>query len=296
MYMSSRKGKVAVGLALVLGIATSYMVYTFLNRARLASQAVPTTKVVTAVRDIPARTAITSAMVRVVDVPVPAKLPLAVSSVDQMEGKVTKLPIYRGEQVLPTKLFVTQEDSGLAFVVPPGKRAVAVGVSELVGSGGMIVPGDYVDVLAVIDAHTQNGQSTQGDKQQISLSWEQEPSVSAVAQYILQNVQVLAVAQNLETNMPGEAPAPKTPGPALPGQTPQNQVGQSVPANPTAHTATLAVDPTQAQRLVLAEDKGRIRLVLRSHGDDSTMNIQDGLFVGGGSSGMVGLKAEPRPQ
>jgi pilus assembly protein CpaB len=295
--MSSSKGKIAVGLALVLGLATSYMVYSFLNRARLEAQPTPTTKVVTAVKDIPARTSISGSMVRIVDIPLTAKLPLAVSSVEQTEGKVTKLPIYQGEQVLPSKLFAGQEDSGLAFVGPPGKRAVAVGVNEVVGSGGLIVPGDYVDVLAVIDARTQDNQSTQpADKQQIQLSWDQRPPVTAVAQYILQNVAVLAIAQNLESDTLSQSPPPKPSGPALPGQAAPNQSGQRVQANPTARTATLAVDPTQAERLVLAEDKGRIRLVLRSHGDDSTMNIQDGLFVGTGSDGMVGLKADPRPQ
>jgi len=295
--MSSTKGKVAIGLALVLGLATSYMVYSFLNRARLEAQPVATAKVVAAIKDIPARTAITSSMVQIVEVPLTAKLPLAVSSLQQAQGKVTKLPIYRGEQVLSEKLFAGQEDSGLAFVVPPGKRAVAVGVNEVVGSGGLIVPGDYIDVLAVIDTKGQDNQPTQtGDKQQVQLSWDQQPTISAVSQYILQNVEVLAVAQNLESDTPAQVPPAKPSAAGVPGQTAQNRPNQGIPSNPAARTVTLAVDPQQAERLVLAEDKGRIRLVLRSNGDDSVMNIQDGLFVGAGTDSIVGLKENPRPQ
>src|SRR5206468_143855 len=101
-------------------------------------------------------TTITGDMLRVSRVPVDLKLPQAMVASQDAVGKVTKLPVSQGEELLATKLFGDREESGLAFVVPDGKRAVSVGVSELLGSGGMIVPGDFVDVVVVLDVQSNN--------------------------------------------------------------------------------------------------------------------------------------------
>src|SRR5690242_10642093 len=127
-------GKGVLALSLVLGIATSYMVYNYVDQAGQAAKPVEKVPVVTAAKDIPARTTITSDMLRVSEVPVDLKLPAAVIAPTDVTGKVSKLPISQGEEVLSTKVFGDREESGLAFVVPDGKRAVAVSVNEVVGS------------------------------------------------------------------------------------------------------------------------------------------------------------------
>ncbi|MDE3077742.1 MAG: Flp pilus assembly protein CpaB, partial [Chloroflexota bacterium] len=175
-----------------------------------------------------------------------------------------------------------REESGLAFVVPPGKRAVAVSVNEVVGSGGMIVPGDDVDVVAVIDTrNSQNGPRPSSDANA------GKPQVMAVAQYILQNVEVMAVAQKIE----GEAPPPSTAQKLAGAPSSPQPALRSASVQPAARTVTLAVTPSEAERLVLAEDKGHIRLVLRAHGDDNTFKTGDGLFTE--LNGIVSLKSEP---
>jgi pilus assembly protein CpaB len=291
--MKNGKGKAAIGVALLLGAVASYMVYGYLSRASQEAKPVPMGKVVTAVKDIPARTAISSSMVHLVDVPLSAKLPLAVSSLEQADGKISKQPIGQGQQLLPSQLFADTAQSGLAFNIPPGKRAMSISVNELLGSGGLIVPGDHVDVMVVVDTKDSSKASPQPSASaQPQLSWEQQPNLRAVAQYVLQDIQVLAVAQDLASDVANDAP-PAATGPKS-RQASASASAAPYAAQPTAHTATLAVTPDQAERLALAEDQGHIRLVLRSYGDDGTINMQDGLFVGG--DGLVGLKSDPGPQ
>jgi pilus assembly protein CpaB len=210
----------------------------------------------------------------------------------QATGKVTKLPISQGEELLGTKLFGDREQSGLAFVVPDGKRAVSVAVSEVVGSGGMIVPGDSVDVVAVLDTQTTTAVGNQADAR-FGVDVSTHAQIKAISQYILQNVEVLAVAQQLEGDPAPQSTTDKA-SQAVSGNGSQSAPPKPNPAaQPGAHTATLAVGPEEAEKLVLAEDKGRIRLVLRAHGDDTTIKLDDGMLSN--LNGAAVLKTEPKP-
>jgi Flp pilus assembly protein CpaB len=91
---------------------------------------------------------------------------------------------------------------------------------------------------------------------------------------VLQDVEVLAVAQQLE----GQAPPSNSM--VMPGTAPTNP--NSVPnatANPApqpaAKTATLAVTPDDALKIVLAEQKGHIVLALRRSKDTDRPVIAD---------------------
>ncbi len=121
----------------------------------------------------------------------------------------------------------------------------------------------------------------------------QTSEVSAVSQYILQDVEVLAVAQQIE----GETPPATAVGQVAQAVAPnQNQQAPKQPAQPQpgARTVTLSVAPEDAQRLVLAEDKGHIRLVLRAYGDGTTLKLQDGgLFTT--VNGNAVLKTDMKP-
>jgi len=133
----------------------------------------------------------------------------------------------------------------LAFVIPPGKRAVAVEVTEVIGSGGLIVPGDFVDVIAVRSLENNRGRAT----------------------IVLQNVEVLAVAQSITGE---EATTPKQEGS-------DTTLGTTAPKpEPKAKSVTLAVTPQEAQRLVLydvlAED---LRLALRGAEDHEIVGAGD---------------------
>jgi len=288
--MKSIGGKGVLGLSLVLGIATSYMVYQYVDQAGQAAKPAQTVPVATAAQDIPARTPITGEMLRVTQVPVTVKVPQALTQADQAAGKISKLPISQGEQVLPNKLFGDREQSGLAFVVPDGKRAVSVPVDEVVGSGGMIVPSDFVDVVAVMDTQTTSSADNSG---KFGVDSSVHAQISAISQYVLQKVEVLAVAQQVEGDPPPQSTADKAASAVGGNQNASQPPKQSTQIQPSAHTVTLAVAPEDAEKLLLAADKGRIQLVLRAHGDDSTINVDEGLFSS--MNGEAVLKTEPKP-
>lgn len=288
--MKAIGGKGVLALSLVLGIATSYMVYQYVDQATQAAKPVETVPVLTAAKDIPARTTITGEMLRMTRVPVDIKLPDALVVSTDAVGKVTKLPISQGEEMLPSKLFLDREESGLAFVVPEGKRAVSVAVNEVVGSGGMLVPSDFVDVVAVLDVQTNN--PSDPANQRFGVDPGSRAQVKAIAQYVLQNIEVLAVAQVLQGDPTPPSTGQKVSG-AVGGASAQ-PAKQNSTAQPGARTVTLAVGPEDAEKLILAEDKGRIRLVLRAHGDSTTIKVDDSAmfqFV----NGVATLKSEPKP-
>lgn len=62
-------------------------------------------------------------------------------------GRVAKHPIYPGELLLEPKLAAVNARGGLAATIESGKRAISVGVNEVVGVTGFALPGSYVDVL-----------------------------------------------------------------------------------------------------------------------------------------------------
>lgn len=250
-------GKVAMVLAIGFGLAASLLVWVYLKNLSNASEPVPTIAVVIAASDIPPRTSLTKQMLRLQEVPVDLQHPKSFTSIDKLEGKVTRLAITGGEQVLDTKVFAEREESGLAFVIPPNKRALSVGISEVIGSGGLIVPGDKVDVIAVFDER-QAGKN--------------------MAAIVLQDVEVLAVAQLILGEEPVSIVSAVGQQNGLFGGS-KDQSKADPKSQPTAKSVTLAVSPDEAQRLILAEEKGKIRLALRPYGEKSRADIPEAVLT-----------------
>lgn len=262
--VGGRSNKAVLLVALFLGLVSAVLVYVYLSQGGgdgEASAAV-TKPVVVATADMSARTRITAEMVEVRSLAESAVHPDAFSSTEQLVGMVTRLPIAAEEQILSSKVAATATEvpwAGdgelpLSYVVPPDQRAVSVQVSEVTGAGGLILPGDFVDVIGVFDV------TFYGIKEDDPTSSEEFDNYVAVT--VLQNVQVLAVAQEVAVALPegtdsedttsGES-QPVLPNPADP--------------NPDATNVTLAVTPQDAQKLALAEEMGVLKLSLRSVGD-----------------------------
>jgi pilus assembly protein CpaB len=259
-----RSGKAVLLLALFLGLISAVLVYVYLSQAEGEETAASdTTKsVVVAMEDMSARVRITAEMVEVKSLAESAVHPDAFSSTDQLIGMVTRLPIAAGEQILSSKVATTatavpwagDEELPLSYVVPPDQRALSVQVSEVTGAGGLILPGDFVDVIGVFDV------TFYGIKEDDPTSSEDFDDYVAVT--VLQNVQVLAVAQEVAEALPGESDDGDTTGdesqPVLPNP---------ADPNPDATNVTLAVTPADAQKLALAEEMGVLKLSLRPVGD-----------------------------
>jgi pilus assembly protein CpaB len=220
--------------------------------------------VVVAATDIPARTALTADMVVLRQVPVDNRIAGAYTDLGQVvNSTVTRFPIAANEQVLPSKVVSltgagAQVSDSLSFVIPQGLRGISITVSEVISAGGLVLPGDYIDIIGVFDVEFGRGSDA-------------EKEDAYFAKIILQNVEVLAVAQSIVNTAPNiassEEEAAAADGAATSGQ--RDRVTEAEP-NPGAATVTLAVTQTQAQLLFLAEANGTLRLSVRPFGDDET--------------------------
>src|SRR3989338_8537241 len=71
------------------------------------------------------------------------------STLKALVGNVAVVPIKKGEQITLNKITEPNLRTGLAPQVTPGKRAVAIPVSETTGVAKLVKPGDRVDLIAV---------------------------------------------------------------------------------------------------------------------------------------------------
>ena len=134
-------------VGVVLGLATTILLYVYLRR-QTESYTAHWKKVVVAGVEIPAHTKI--ARDQLVLFPAAPELisPGAIQDLQMVEGKLARTTIHPAAQITAADLMVEGEIPGLAFRVPPGKRAIAIAASEVSAVGQMIKPGDHVDVLA----------------------------------------------------------------------------------------------------------------------------------------------------
>lgn len=100
------------------------------------------------------------------------------ADVKDLQDRVLKSAVQRGEVILASKLAPVGSAGGLSAVIASGKRAMTVRVNDVVGVAGFALPGNYVDIL--VNAQQDN---TQGG--------ERRPITKTVLEHVL----VLAVAQ-----------------------------------------------------------------------------------------------------
>lgn len=108
------------------------------------------------------------------------------SPLDLVLGKVVRHSMVKDEPVVTAKLVGLGEKGFVAATLSPGMRAVTIAVSRTSGVGGLIFPGDRVDIIV---SHQIQ------DKQDIT---------RLVSETVLQNIRVLAIdtRTNDQTNEP----------------------------------------------------------------------------------------------
>jgi len=248
---AGRSGKAVLLLALFLGLISAVLVYVYLSQAGGEKTAASgeTEPVVVAKQDIPVATRITADMVEVKAISVDAVHPDSFSTTEGVVGNLARYPITAGEQVLSDRVAASSltlpegAELPLPYIVPEGKRAVSVAISDLISAGGLVRPGDYVDVILTVKLGG-------GDQ---------------IGKVILQNVEVLALDQQVEKVAPKLDESEEQRVPTGEAQT-----------NPDAATVTLAVTPVEGEVLVTAEEcannfGGRLALALRPYGEHTTV-------------------------
>ena len=142
----------------------------------------------------------------------------------------------------------------MPLLIPPGMRAMSVPVDEVSDIAGFVAPHTRVDILVAV-AGTGPG----------------EPSFSRI---VLQNIEVLAVAQEIE----------------------------HVKDQPeVVKVVTLLVTPTDAEKLTLASREGLLRLAMRNYSDAKIVatrgiGLPDLLHEGGAlGSTLPVMQIQPAP-
>jgi pilus assembly protein CpaB len=161
-------------LAIITGLAAAvYGASWVAQRGNIASS-----KVAVAAVDIELGSKINPQMVTNVDWPSGSVPDGAFKDAKELQDRVVKVSVQRGEAILDRKLAPAGTTGGLSAVIAPGKRAMTVRVNDVVGVAGFALPGNYVDVMV-------NAQQDRG----------QNHSANQISMTVLEQVLVLAVAQ-----------------------------------------------------------------------------------------------------
>lgn len=172
-------------LAVILALAAGVLTIRWLTSVRGPGQAVKPAavakkvEVLVAARGVPKGARLDASMVRLKGFDADAAPLGALRDVAEVVGRITAREMSQDDPVTPDKLLpkgVT--GSGLETLVEPGKRALTVKGTKIMGSGGHITPGSRVDVLVT---YTQPGK---GDEK--------------INKVILENILVLTADTELE--------------------------------------------------------------------------------------------------
>src|SRR6185312_8113710 len=96
-------------------------------------------------------------------------------------------PIHQDTPFFDPLLAKKGEGAGFATIIPPGMRALAIKVNEVVGLAGFAVPGMHVDVLVAGTPPTASANVT-----------------GAISRTLLQNITVLSAGQNYQKDAEGK--------------------------------------------------------------------------------------------
>lgn len=152
-------------------------------------------------------------------------------------GAVARQNIKSGEPILKNAVVKPHDRGFLAAVLDPGRRAVAVPITNVTGIAGFAFPGDHVDLILTNAIHPT-------DDNKVS---ERRASMT-----IVKDVRVLALDQDAGAARENAA------------------TSGAKPEAKEAKVVTLEVTPKQAEIVTLGIQLGTLSLSLRSLSDDQT--------------------------
>jgi pilus assembly protein CpaB len=111
----------------------------------------------------------------------------AIVKLSDAVGRGIAAPIYTNEPITESRLGAKGAGGGLAATIPPGMRAVAIRVNEIVGVAGFAVAGTHVDVL--VSGNSRDAAGVAGGN---------------ATQTLLQNISVLSAGQDFKKDTEGK--------------------------------------------------------------------------------------------
>lgn len=238
-----RGGRIFIILGLILAIISGIGVFVVLASAEPQPVQVPTTSLVVAFQQVPARSEISADQVGQVEWPQRVPTPLgAYAQPSDVVGKLALVPIYPGQPII-NEMVISKDDaearhSNAALILEPGQVAVALGVSLNSNVAEAIQAGDRVDLLVTYGSASAAGGSG-------------EPYIAT--QTTLQNVLILQV-----------------------GPWPRN-VGDDSGQNNNAGTTIITVQLAEQDALALKHIEGTAQaysLALRAANDEQVFTTE----------------------
>lgn len=107
---------------------------------------------------------------------------------EELKNRVTNMYIPKDVPIYPTMLAQVGTPPGIQTRIKPGYRAVSVGIDEVTGVAYQLQPGDWVDVISLVERRRRNR------------------ATDFISRVILQNVEIAAVGRTLYSGKPGDAP------------------------------------------------------------------------------------------
>src|SRR2546427_4560680 len=178
--MRNKRFIIAITGAVICGLLGVLLITSYLSR--IESYTRDLGNVVVAKTEIPLGAKITAEQLTLASIPNGSTPEGAFKKIDQAVGRVAITPIGVRETITSMKLAPEGTGGGLPAVIPEGYRAMTVKVDDVVGVSGFVMPGSYVDVVAVITPQTQKGA-------------EQGP----ISKIVLQHIKVLASGTKIDS-------------------------------------------------------------------------------------------------
>jgi len=236
-----RRSVIFVMLAAAAAVLAAIIVFSALERreAEVESALSKSMEIVVAARELPLGTKLDQSCLKVARWPRDSIPEGAFSDSNVLMNAYVTNRFVANEPIVASKLFLGQKVSGvMPLLIPPGMRAMSVAVDEVSDIAGFVLPQTRVDVLAAISG---NG-----------------PEQPAFSRIVLQNVEVIAVAQEIE----GSKDQPIA-----------------------VKVVTLLVSPQDAEKLSLASREGTLRLAMRNYSDNKLVitggaDMRDLLYAG----------------
>lgn len=164
-------------VALAAGGGAAYLIHSYVKANTKAAPNL--TKVAVAARNLDLATTLQAEHIEMVPWPESLVAPDAIVDASKAIGRVLTNRLVKGQMLLEAMLASRESGQGLAALIPPNMRAVAVAVDDVVGVAGFIHPDDRVDVI-------------------VTFSSPRREMAEPTAKVILQNVTVLTVGKEIE--------------------------------------------------------------------------------------------------
>ena len=179
--MRNKRLIIALAGAVVCGLLGVLLVTRYLSQVSAFTKDLG--NVVVAKQEIPLGAKITADQLTLASIPNGSMPEGVFQKIDQVVGRVAIQPIGVRETITNMKLAPEGTGGGLSAVIPEGYRAITVKVDDVVGISGFVMPGSYVDVVAVITPTVREGVQSEGP----------------ISKIVLQRIKVLASGPKIDS-------------------------------------------------------------------------------------------------